>query len=1025
MLKNKRPNLIRSTSLFIGFCVVLAQVLLLSLLPFKVYAQEESVQVTVVASLLTDKSDYSPTDVAVITGQGFLPFSSYSLLITADNLSQSFSVTTDVEGAFTFNYQLDGVYRPIYKVEVRDLSGSVVVTITFTDLNIGTYDQCSNDAGTGYSLGDTGCRWINGNLQQSNSSYAEGEATVQRLWLTGYVPGSTHAVTLKYGTTKGGKHAYDFLTEWDYSEDWIFPADRCQDVSGCETASETSLAIPEDPNVPGTIETGVRNFVMRGGTLTEATTPTIVNGDYSGDSETAITITFTIPSSGSMCHTQGQTTTCDVVLWFGAHVARSDQWSTGGAGSISGSPYHVALVAIDGGAVGSRDNQMSSNAIPRKGKITVIKDAVPNDAQDFTFDNNFGNGNPSTFSLDDDSNETLPRSRTFEVAAGSHYSVSETVPSDWKQTSATCTGTGNTPSNITVAPDGTVTCTFVNHKRATIAIVKNTVGGDGTFGYTTTGGDNFPASFDVTTSGGTSSQTFNNIDPDLTYSVAEVVPSGWEQTGVTCQNQTSGGSVTSRDPTGFQPTNGGTVTCTFANVKLPKLTLVKTVVNDSGGTAQAPAFQAYLNGQEVNWGEPQTLTPGAYTASEDGLSGYLASAWGTDCAGDGTITLAYGDDKTCTITNDDIPGRIIIVKNTIAGDGSFSFDINGPNSSSQNITTSGGTGDTGLITVNAGSYSVVEGARTGWDLTAAVCDSGTPEGFTVLLDRTVTCTFENTKQGKITIVKDTRPNDCQNFEFSMTGQGNFALDDDSGVVDCTDTNQSQSQTFDNLPANASYTVVETPPNAFWEFSGVTCVTTGGSTPYGKTTNVTRGVTIALDPGADVTCTYVNNKLGPTRTLGFWQTHTNYTSSIFSASFPGGMPVGSAPHKGLISNTQLFGQSQLFGAFYASIANKALTTSGKKVVKRDPMDQARMQLLQQLVAAKLNCAAFGCPSATQTLLNQADLEYASGMRSMIFTLAGLLGAYNQSGDTLVIFPAPGNATPALSKSLADLAFWDNP
>ena len=56
---------------------------------------------------------------------------------------------------------------------------------TFTDLSIGTYDQCSNDLGAGYTTGDTGCRWINGNLQANNSIYKEGDATIQRVWLTG------------------------------------------------------------------------------------------------------------------------------------------------------------------------------------------------------------------------------------------------------------------------------------------------------------------------------------------------------------------------------------------------------------------------------------------------------------------------------------------------------------------------------------------------------------------------------------------------------------------------------------------------------------------------------------------------------------------------------------------------------------------------------------------------------------------------------------------------------------------------
>jgi hypothetical protein len=78
-------------------------------------------------------------------------------------------------------------------------------------------------------------------------------------------------VTFQYGTTKGGKHAYDFLTTWDWSEDWITVADRCQDITGCTSASETTLDIPEDPNVPNAdvlngfepYAPGDRLFVMR------------------------------------------------------------------------------------------------------------------------------------------------------------------------------------------------------------------------------------------------------------------------------------------------------------------------------------------------------------------------------------------------------------------------------------------------------------------------------------------------------------------------------------------------------------------------------------------------------------------------------------------------------------------------------------------------------------------------------------------------------------------------------------------
>jgi hypothetical protein len=341
--------------------------------------------------------------------------------------------------------------------------------------SIGTYDQCSNDDGDGYSSGDTGCRWINGNLQSNNSTYVEGDATVQRLWLTDFVPGSSHTITFKYGTTKGGKHAYDFLTTWDWSEDWITVADRCQDITGCvAAATESTINIPVDPNAGG-FDTGTRQFVMRGGSFTAITTPTITSGSYAGDSETIITVTFTVgPSSGDMCETKQGVTTCGIALWFGAHVAAQANWGTGnGAGSISGSPYHVALDAIDGGAIGQRDNQMQAGvvtAIPN-GTITIIKDVIITDPDPQDFDFVLTNNSTITenFSLDDDNDGTLPSQQSFSVPPGT-WTATETVPAAWTLQDITCVDpTGNTTTNlgtatatINLASNETVTCTFTN-----------------------------------------------------------------------------------------------------------------------------------------------------------------------------------------------------------------------------------------------------------------------------------------------------------------------------------------------------------------------------------------------------------------------------------------------------------------------------------------------------------------------------------------------------------------------------------
>ena len=266
-------------------------------------------------------------------------------------------------------------------------SSGLHAEVTFTDASIGTYDQCSNDDGDGYpgpppGSADEGCHWINGNLNANNSTYHEGDSTVQRLWVDDITPGSTHTVTFQYGTTKGGKHAYDYLTTWNDSENWVALADRCQDIPGCTTAGETTFAIPNDPNVPDTIELPPggplsRLFTARGATITGISVPTIASGTYAGDSETDITVTVQLDSTGPMCDAGG----CGVAIWFGAHIARTEQWNafngTTGATTIPGSPYHVSLSKLDGNSIGNRDNQMQANAVvPPTGVLTITKSTL-------------------------------------------------------------------------------------------------------------------------------------------------------------------------------------------------------------------------------------------------------------------------------------------------------------------------------------------------------------------------------------------------------------------------------------------------------------------------------------------------------------------------------------------------------------------------------------------------------------------------------------------------------------------------
>ena len=95
----------------------------------------------VVAVVYTDKSDYTPIEKVLIYGDNFTTDSGYTVAVTSNDpppVDFETQVNTDNIGSFTTSYQLDGTYRPNYLVEVKDSSGNVVATTTFTDSRAAT-----------------------------------------------------------------------------------------------------------------------------------------------------------------------------------------------------------------------------------------------------------------------------------------------------------------------------------------------------------------------------------------------------------------------------------------------------------------------------------------------------------------------------------------------------------------------------------------------------------------------------------------------------------------------------------------------------------------------------------------------------------------------------------------------------------------------------------------------------------------------------------------------------------------------
>ncbi|MDP2668229.1 MAG: ice-binding family protein, partial [bacterium] len=90
------------------------------------------------------------------------------------------------------------------------------------------------------------------------------------------------------------------------------------------------------------------------------------------------------------------------------------------------------------------------------------------------------------------------------------------------------------------------------------------------------------------------------------------------------------------------------------------INIVKTVINDSGGTKTVTDFPLFVNGTQVGSGITNTFPApaGIYTVTETGDANYVKTYSGA-CDVNGQLNLNPGDIKLCIITNDDIAAIVL------------------------------------------------------------------------------------------------------------------------------------------------------------------------------------------------------------------------------------------------------------------------------------------------------------------------------------------------------------------------------
>ncbi len=279
------------------------------------------------------------------------------------------------------------------------------------------------------------------------------------------------------------------------------------------------------------------------------------------------------------------------------------------------------------------------------------------------------------------------------------------------------------------------------------------------------GGTKVVGNFDIKVGAASVTSGVQNSYTAGTYTVGEVADSGYAAT--ISGNCAANGSITMSD--------NNVYSCTITNDDIaPKLTVTKVVVNDDGGTKVVGNFTVQLDASTVTSGTQNTTTIGAHTVSEIADAGYTGTISG-DCAANGSITLALGDVKTCTITNDDIPPTLTLIKQVTNNNGGTKMVADFPLFINGNAVTSGNP-----VTLSGGLYTASETSDPGYqpsDWTGHCATNGT---ITLLPGESKTCTVTNDDISAQITVNVTVTNDNGG---TMTGSSVTPTIDASAVID--------------------------------------------------------------------------------------------------------------------------------------------------------------------------------------------------------------------------------------------------
>ena len=279
------------------------------------------------------------------------------------------------------------------------------------------------------------------------------------------------------------------------------------------------------------------------------------------------------------------------------------------------------------------------------------------------------------------------------------------------------------------------------------------------------------------------------------------------------------------------------------------------------------------NNNLLDAGEPTTLTDAngnyvftdlddaTYTIREAPDSDQSAGLKGFFCSFPSKVDANCEHSVTISAQDRNVTGKdfanykkatVIVEKQTVPDGAADSFGFTTDYAGDFNLSD----GQSRSQVVDPGIYAATEDVPAGYTLTDISCsgdtiapdssDDGSTATFNAQSGETITCVFTNTKDATVTIVKDARPDAAQDFAYTTTGTGwsDFSLDDDA------DATLPSSRTFSFAAGSFGEKTITESATAGWSNTSLVCSegTVDGSS-----------ATLSVDPGDDITCTYVNKQ----------------------------------------------------------------------------------------------------------------------------------------------------------------------